>query len=61
MYLNLSETRQSMKLEIYMKCHNKDMQVRFNNSVLHFDKGMPFLSLQINIQSNIKQYVVFAL
>jgi len=30
-----------LKLKIYMKCHNKDMQVKFHNSVLHFDKVIP--------------------
>jgi len=32
-----------------MKCHKYDMQVKFYNSVLHFDKYMPFLCLQIFI------------
>ena len=42
MYLNISETGKSfcLKLKICMKCHNYDMQVKFHNSVLHFDKVM---------------------
>ena len=51
MYLNISETRKSicLKLEIYMKCHNKDMQVKFHNYVLHFVKVMPlFKSLNLH-------------
>ena len=47
MNLNISETRKSicLKLKIYTKCHNKDMQVKFLNSVLHFDKVMPLLKV----------------
>ena len=35
-----------------MKCHNKDMQVKFHNSVLHFNQVMPLLSLQIYTLDN---------
>jgi len=40
MYLNISETFTGicLKLEIYMAYHKWDMQVKFHNSVLHFDK-----------------------
>ena len=63
MYLNISETRKPicLKFKIYMKCHNQDKQVKFHNSVLHFVKVMPFLSLQFYIQSNIRQYVVYTI
>jgi len=43
MYLNISKTSTGicLKLKIYMKYHKFDMQVKFHNSVLHFDKVMP--------------------
>ena len=42
-YLNIFETSTgiSLKLKRYMTYHKLDMQVKFHNSVLHFDKVMP--------------------
>ena len=63
MYLNISETSTGicLKLKRYMRCHNYDMQVKFHNSVLHFDKVMPlFKSLNLHT-INTRQYVVSAL
>ena len=53
MYLNISETSTDicLKLKIYMTYHKLDMWVKFHNSVLHFDKVMPFLSILICLQS----------
>ena len=63
MYLNIYETRKRicLKLKIYMKCHNKDMQVKFHNSVLHFDKVIPLFK-SFNLKTNnTRQYVWSAL
>ena len=45
MNLNISENIKSicLKPKIYMKCHNYNMQVKFDNTVLYFDKeNAPF-------------------
>jgi hypothetical protein len=63
MYLNISETSTGicLKLKKYMKCHNLDMQVKFHNSILHFNKVMSLFK-SFNLHAiNTRQYVVSVL
>jgi len=63
MYLNIYETRQRtcLKIKIYMKCHNYVIKVKFNSSVLHFDKVIP-LCKYFNLHTiNTRQFVRSAL
>ena len=65
MYLNISETSMGICLKlkryIYMTYHKLDMQVKFHDSVLHFDKVMPLLKSFNLLTINTRLYVRCAL